>query len=142
MLHDNRIAQVEPKRLDCQLQHGGESDIEHLPRATEDASRFDGFHHPFFAELHIRPSREAVLLVPGTFAVPQQYDSLHLLQPPVSHPPEWFISVREQDSFHEIRLRIFAREYSAQSWIITSSRAQRTNSDAPAEQMPPVSAVN
>ena len=84
--HEIHFLQGEPKRLDCPLQHGGESDIEHVPLATEDASRFDGFHHPFFAEPHIRPSREAVLLVPGTFAVPQQYDSLHLLQPPVGHP--------------------------------------------------------
>src|SRR5436189_187332 len=64
--HEIHFLQGEPKRLDCPLQHGGESDIEHVPLATEDAFRFDGFHHPFFAELHIRPSREAVLLVPGT----------------------------------------------------------------------------
>ena len=66
--------------LDRPLEVGGIGLFEGEAFRLEQFAGLDGLVHAFGAEVHVGPARETVFLVPDTFAVPDEYDSFHIVQ--------------------------------------------------------------
>jgi len=65
------LSDIAGQKNDSSLQHGGISDIETVPLPCQDSSGFFPFFSALFAERHIRPAGEAIVLIPDTFSMPE-----------------------------------------------------------------------
>src|SRR5947207_1780214 len=69
--HQIEAVQCDPKSPDGALQYRGERDIEDVATIFEKPSGFDRLLPSFFRKVHVGPSGEAVLLVPGALSMSQ-----------------------------------------------------------------------
>ena len=82
VLFDGNPEQVElverdPARAHRALEHRRVGDVENEAGVAQQLTGRDRFVAALIAQIHVGPTRETVLFVPGAFPVPEQYDSIH-----------------------------------------------------------------
>jgi exonuclease SbcD len=75
--HQIHLIQRDPERSNGTLEDGGVGDVEPIVVGEHLLSRDASFLDSFWTEIDIGPAGEPVLLVPGAFAVSEQYKRLH-----------------------------------------------------------------
>src|SRR5207247_8950219 len=66
-------------RPDRAFEHRREGDVEDVPALFQETTRFSRFCPATIGQVDVGPAGEAVLLVPGTFAVAKQNHLMHVL---------------------------------------------------------------
>jgi hypothetical protein len=76
--HQIHFLQDQPQGFNRALEHRRKGEVKAVASLLQQTARFNGFVDAFFAQGNIRPTAEAVLLVPQALAVSEQNKLFHL----------------------------------------------------------------